>query len=1120
MNLYHLSRLLKCLPEYERLLNDLRGKKRVKVKLCLPDQSLPFVTAAIYSCLGRTVLLVTAHAETARRCFEQEKLWLPDSNVLQFFPEIDLLGSDLSLDPVANSERIKVMSLLSGYKTVAEKDASPAFIMCSTASLIGRLMCPDTYKAGCLEIKNGMSMNLSAMIERMQSAGYTFEDIVEIPGTFSKRGGIVDVFPCGYDWPVRIEFFGNEIESLRLYDPRSQRTTAQIPGLVVSPAVERSVGDNANLLDYLPDDAILLLDNAQQIESEVGRIAAEAASLDLSGTDGSNVSASDDRFLRWQDIEKKIRDISKIVELSPWNEAEDRGTRPYHLPIRGAPDFSARFSAFLERLPELRKESSRVLIVSQQAERIRELLQEVDISIDTLKALDDLPPLNSITLLQGLLEGGWQLDDHLLLLTDVELFKSLKRRRFSKTRPVRHHLLLNDISLGDAVVHIEHGIGRFAGITRKISAGVEKEYLMLEYACGDMLYVPVDQVDRVSLYIGGGEKTPSLSRLGSQEWSRAQQKVKESVADIAAELIDLYAGRAVSGGIKFSGDTLWQKELEASFPYIETADQMEAIEAVKSDMESVRPMDRLVCGDVGYGKTEIALRASFKAVMDSKQVAIMVPTTILAQQHINTFNDRLRAFPVKVAVLSRFCSPGEQADVISGLANGVVDICIGTHRMLQKDVRFKDLGLVIIDEEQRFGVVHKEHFKKMRQSVDVLTLSATPIPRTMHMALSGIRDMSTIETPPESRLPVITYVGEYNDRLIREALLRELDRDGQVFIVHNRVHSIGELASKVARMVPEARISVAHGQLEEDKLEEIMSDFMLGKSDVLVTTTIIESGLDMPNVNTLIVDNADKMGLTQLYQLRGRVGRGANSAYAYFLFNSGKDLTGPAIERLKVIARATELGAGYAIAMKDLEIRGAGNLLGVEQSGNIAAVGFSYYCQLLEEAVEEVRARREGRTLHNKVVPASISIDLKIPAFIPEIFIGDARTRFNIYNRLAGMATLDEIYDISEELVDRFGGMPEEVTNLLYVVELRQTASRAGIESIVRSDNAIVVAFHQNKRIDADEINALKNRAIRRGDRQIKIDTALSGQGWRKLLKELIVELANGDKSVKGYRRS
>jgi transcription-repair coupling factor (superfamily II helicase) len=1110
MNLYHLSQLLSSLPEFERLLKDLQEKHRVQARLCLADQALPFLAAAIYGRLGKAVLLVTAHSEAARRRFEQVKLWLTEADVLQFFPEADLLGSGPSIDPVANSERLKVMSLLCGHTSEAGKDKKPPFIMCCAASLISRSMGPARFKAGCLEIINGMCISQSALLERLQSAGYVFEDIVEIPGTFSKRGGIVDVFPCGHESPARIEFFGNDINSLRLYDPRTQRSLAQVPTLVVPPAGEWSEGGTANLLDYLPGDAILLLDNILQIESEVVRVTTEASSLDLSGTKERDAPGRCAGFFGWEDIENKIKGRDKIVEFSPWDEAEDRHTQHYRLPIRGASDFSARFAAFLGRLPELRSESGRVMIVSQQAERIMELLREHDISANALKTLEGLPRPNSLTVIQGSLDGGWQIDDELLLLTDAELFANIKRRRFAKTRPVRHHLFLNDISVGDAVVHVEHGIGRFAGISRKVSAGVEREYLMLEYACGDMLYVPVDQVDRVSLYIGGSEKTPSLSRLGSQEWSRAQQRVRESVANIAGELIDLYAGRAAGGGITFSQDTLWQQELEASFPYLETPDQMEAIEVVKSDMESARPMDRLVCGDVGYGKTEIALRAAFKAVMDTKQVAIMVPTTILAQQHMNTFSDRLKAFPVKVAVLSRFCSAREQSDVISGLAEGTVDICIGTHRILQKDVRFKDLGLVIIDEEQRFGVVHKEHFKKMRQSVDVLTLSATPIPRTMHMALSGIRDMSTIETPPESRLPVITYVGEYNDRLIREALLRELERDGQVFIVHNRVHSIGELAYKVAGLVPEARISVAHGQLEEDKLEEIMSDFMQGKSDVLVTTTIIESGLDMPNVNTLIVDNADKMGLTQLYQLRGRVGRGANSAYAYFLFDSGKSLTDQALERLKVIARATELGAGYAIAMKDLEIRGAGNLLGVEQSGNMAAVGFSYYCQLLEEAVEEIKARREGRAVYKKVEAASVSIDLKIPAFIPDIFIGDARTRFNIYHRLTRMAGLDEVYDISEELIDRFGSMPEEVTNLLYVVELRQSAIKAGIESLVRNGDTITVSFDESNPIDLDRVNALKNRAIKRGNRQIKIDTALLGHGWRKLLKELVLELASG----------
>ncbi|MFA5065917.1 MAG: transcription-repair coupling factor [Dehalococcoidia bacterium] len=1115
MKLYYINQLLHGLPEFERLLKSLHDKQRKRVRLSLPDQAAPLMAAAIYGRLNRTVLFVTAHAEAARRRFEQIKLWLPDTVMPLFFPEADLLGNGSPDDPVIKSERIKVISLLAGCNSAAESEQSSSFIMCCAAALIRRSIGRDSYRSGCIQIINGMSINQSTFLEKLQSVGYKYEDIVEIPGSFSKRGGIIDVFPCGHDSPARIEFFGNEINSLRLYDARSQRSMEKVPVLFIPPAGEMSNKGTANLLDYLPGDAILVLDDIQQIESEVERIMAEFSSPEQSGA--GEVGSAAVGF-EWEAIENKIRGRDRVVEFSRWDETAEQDEQHYRLPIRGAPDFSAKFAAFLDRLSELRRESGRVLIVSQQAERISELLQERDISIDVIRTLGGLPVSNSIVLMQGLLDGGWQLDNELLLLTDAELFGNIKRRRLAKTRPVRHHLFLNDINVGDAVVHVEHGIGRFAGTIRKISAGVEREYLMLEYACGDMLYVPVDQVDRVSLYIGGSEKTPSLSRLGSQEWIRAQQRVKESVANIAGELIELYAGRAAGGGIAFSRDTLWQKELEASFPYVETPDQMEAIEAVKADMESARPMDRLVCGDVGYGKTEIALRASFKAVMDSKQVAIMVPTTILAQQHMSTFSDRLKTFPVKVAVLSRFCSAGEQADVIAGLAEGTVDICIGTHRMLQKDVRFKDLGLVIIDEEQRFGVVHKEHFKKMRQSVDVLTLSATPIPRTMHMALSGIRDMSTIETPPESRLPVITYVGEYNDRLVREALLRELERDGQAFLVHNRVHSINDLASKVAGQTPEARIAVAHGQMEEDKLEDIMSEFMLGKSDVLVTTTIIESGLDMPNVNTLIVDNADKMGLTQLYQLRGRVGRGANSAYAYFLFDSGKGLTDQAIERLKVIARATELGAGYAIAMKDLEIRGAGNLLGVEQSGNIAAVGFSYYCQLLEEAVEEIKARREGRILPKKVEPASVTIDLKLPAFIPDHYIENTRTRFNIYHRLARIVTAQEVCDISEELIDRFGDMPEEVTNLLYVVELRQSAIAAGIESVVRDGDNITVSCGDREIKDTDGIDALRNRAVRRGNRQIKIDIETAGHRWMKLLKELVLQLSCAGISTTGEK--
>ncbi|MHB8085258.1 MAG: TRCF domain-containing protein, partial [Dehalococcoidia bacterium] len=510
----------------------------------------------------------------------------------------------------------------------------------------------------------------------------------------------------------------------------------------------------------------------------------------------------------------------------------------------------------------------------------------------------------------------------------------------------------------------------------------------------------------------------------------------------------------------------------------------------------------------GYGKTEVAVRAAFKAVMDGKQVAVLVPTTILAQQHLNTFTERLKAFPVKVAALSRFGTHREQMDVVEGLKEGTIDICIGTHRLLQKDVVFKDLGLVIIDEEQRFGVAHKEHFKKMRQSVDVLTLSATPIPRTMHMALSGIRDMSTIETPPENRMPVNIHVGEFNDRLVREVVLRELERDGQVFLVHNRVQSINELAVRISSLVPEATISVAHGQMDEDKLQQVMRDFVDGQSDVLVTTTIIESGLDMPNVNTLIVDSADKLGLTQLYQLRGRVGRGANAASAYFLFDSGKTMTEHARERLKTIAGATELGAGFAIAMKDLEIRGAGNLLGVEQSGNIAAVGFNYYSQLLAEAVEEIKAKREGREVVKKTEEPTVSIELALPAYIPQDYIGETRTRFNIYQRLANATSQDTIRDIGEEMVDRFGEQPQEVVNLLYIAELKWAAMRAGAESVSMDEDIVTVSFNDKAVAEGRLLRVVRNRALKIGNRQIRIDTDIAGENWRTVLKSLLDEVA------------
>ncbi|MBM3174019.1 MAG: transcription-repair coupling factor, partial [Chloroflexi bacterium] len=684
----------------------------------------------------------------------------------------------------------------------------------------------------------------------------------------------------------------------------------------------------STILGYLPGNSLLVTDDLDEMRAVITKLESELEEFHREQGGSCLVCSS-----ILADFETGLRRFERRLMLCSWDVQGSGDTSYASLPLKPAPGYGGRLDNFMAGLRVMLNENRRVVIVSQQAKRLAELLQDEDVLVQHVSSIERIPSQKSVTIVQGSMAEGWSIKDSLTLLTDKEIFGLVKERRLPRKRPVRYHRFISDLLPGDYVVHVEHGIAQFLGLTRMPTEGVEREYLVLEYALGDKLYVPTEQVDRVGRYVGADDRVPALSRLGTQEWARAKQRVKEAAANMAEELLNLYARREVTEGFGFSADNLWQQELESSFPYVETSDQLEAVQAVKADMEKPRPMDRLICGDVGYGKTEVALRAAFKAIMDGKQVAFLVPTTVLAQQHLFTFGERLQAFPVRLAMLSRFCTEKEQADIIAGLAVGMIDICIGTHRLLQKDVRFKDLGLVIIDEEQRFGVVHKEHFRKLRQEVDVLTLSATPIPRTLHMSLAGIRDMSTIETPPEERLPIKTHVGVYDDKLVRGAILRELERSGQVFYVHNRVQSIAAVANKLKILVPEAGVSVAHGQMDEKKLAEVMAEFSSRRNDVLVTTTIIESGLDMPNVNTLVVDQADKLGLAQLYQLRGRVGRGSNHAHAYFLFDRGKQLTLEARKRLRTISEAAELGAGFGIAMRDLEIRGAGNLLGVEQSG-------------------------------------------------------------------------------------------------------------------------------------------------------------------------------------------
>jgi len=1109
MNLSHLLSLIEQVSGYQQLKGELLGSQENKIKLVVPDAVKPFVIAALYRGLDLPILVIAAHPEGAKRLYDELQAWCPGSASVQFFPEIDLMAGEYSAsDFITVAERLRILSVLSLHNDMPLEERSSPLIVSSALAAIGKAMSREDFVVSCHVLEVGMNVELLQLLQKWQAVGYELESIVEVPGTISRRGGILDVFSPNSELPARIEFVGNQIESIRLFDPKSQRSVRLVNSITVTPARESKFNADT-ILDYLVDKALLITDDIDEIKTIVDKLNSEAGELrQMKVEHGEQASDLPVPYLSWAEFEAKVRRIKQHLTLCSWDIDSANESRVQSLPFAPVLSYGGRLEVFCQGLKEMLEENRRIIVVSLQTNRLAELLQGQDILASPVSQIEQLPPLGMVTLVQGSLAEGWTLKDVLTLLTDNEIFGFVKQRRWFKKRPLRHHWFISELVPGDYIVHIEHGIGKFSGLTKMITDGVEREYVVLEYAAGDRLYVPTDQVDRVSRYIGASDQLPTLSRLGTQEWARTKQRIKESVANIARELLNLYAAREIISGFAFSLDSMWQQELESSFPYVETPDQLAAVRDVKSDMEKPKPMDRLVCGDVGYGKTEVALRAAFKVVMDGKQVALLVPTTVLAQQHFMTFCERLRAFPVRVEMLSRFCMEKEQTNIIEGLAAGTVDICIGTHRLLQKDVVFKDLGLLVIDEEQRFGVVHKEHFKKLRREIDVLTLSATPIPRTLHMSLAGIRDMSTIDTPPEERLPIKTYVGAYDERLVREAILRELERNGQVFFVHNRVHGIADVFSRLCSLVPEAKISIAHGQMPEDELEKVMGEFVNHRNDVLVTTTIIESGLDMPNVNTLIVNQADKLGLTQLYQLRGRVGRGGSNAYAYFFFDSGKQLTPEARKRLRTISEATELGAGFAIAMKDLEIRGAGNLLGVEQSGYIAAVGFDLYCRLLTEAVEESKQRWVGEDKREVVKAPPPFIVLPITAYIPEDYISSLSTRLNFYQRLAVAKRAQEVEDITLELSDRFGPIPKPVSNLLHVVEIRRLAAEAKVESIFMEDKQVVLQFSNIKGLNLVSLSRDFGGGVRMGSKQIRLDMKCLGDSWQEVLKDVLQKLS------------
>ncbi|MCJ7426175.1 MAG: transcription-repair coupling factor [Dehalococcoidales bacterium] len=1146
MDLIKLLPLAGEMPEYRQLVAELKegdGKTRA-VAL---EAAKPYLITALYQSLGRPMVVVSAQPEKCQKIHEQIAAW-SNSGGLKF-PEPDALPYErIAADSSTELERVQVLSALAGMD--GEK---PPLIVVSAPALMGKLTPHRDFAAACHTLKPGMEVEPFQLLGRWQAMGYCLENTVEMPGTIAHRGGIVDIYPPTSELPARIEFLGNTIDSLRLFDPASQRSSSAIESLAIGPATEllaplmstkaeleeivkgiklancsaearqqfereldmladkqelsnlqfyAPLFNTDSLLDFLPQDCLLVLDELPDIEAAIDELDAQAEQLRAEKIERKELPINFPRpYFSWAELEPKLKPKPRL-RLTAWGVEQEENA--HHLSFSPTPGYAGQLPVFIKKAKQLLGQKKRLIIVSHQASRLSELLEQADIMASPVEEIKQIPPPASLTLVQGLLGEGWVMDNETFLLTDAEIFGFIKHRRLVKRRPVPHHQFLIELAPGDYVVHVEHGIAKFAGVTRMANENSQREYLVLKYAANDRLYVPTDQIDRVNRYVGAGDQPPTLSRLGTQEWARTKQKVKESVAEVAQELLMLYAAREVVPGFAFARDSVWQQELEASFPYVETPDQMEAQAEVKADMEKASPMDRLVCGDVGYGKTEVAIRAAFKAVMDGKQVAVLVPTTVLAQQHFATFKERLEAFPVRIEVLSRFKTPREQQAIVEGLASGGVDICIGTHRLLQKDINFKNLGLLIIDEEQRFGVAHKEHLKKMRQEVDVLTLSATPIPRTLHMSLVGVRDMSTMETPPEQRLPIKTYVARYDERLVREAILRELERNGQVFFVHNRVQSIAFIASKLQDLVPEARIAVAHGQMPEGELERVMTDFAEGESDILVCSTIIESGLDMPNVNTLIVNRADRFGLTQLYQLRGRVGRGANLAHAYFLYDKGKMLTPTAEKRLKTIFEATELGAGFSIALKDLEIRGAGTLLGVRQSGHISAVGFSLYTRLLAEAVEAQRAKQAG--IPEKAKPSPLpppTIDLPLKAFIPEDYVADIDTRLSLYQKLARVDKLEQIEALAREFSDRFGKLPAEVKNLLYALKIKLLAARAGIESVSTEDGEIVLRLFGGMQFDREKLEPFLGEGVTPGKGQISLNYKRV-EGWRGVLEGML----------------
>ena len=1090
--------VLRDAPEFRRM-EDALSRSCGPVAAFGLQESHKAHIAAVLS-LSHTVLLVSATDTGAARLWDSVRGYLPDASL--FLPR------ETPLVHVMNASSERAGSRASALSSLLFRENR--LVICSMGALLQRLAPRDVYVSQCVRLKTGDETSPRALVQRLAAAGYERVELVEGRGQVASRGDLVDVYPPDARYPIRVEFWGDTIDQMRDFDPITQRSVEQRTEALLPPAYETPQTEQAiaralrhaadkigfetqvelwrqglpaagadamlpllypkldTLLDYLPESAVLVLDEPARLEE-----AAKTAEM----TFAESVTAMLERGEGDAAQGKLQLGAEETLSLlnTPRTAACYALTRPHHaFPPKEIVQFLARPAPqYMGDTEELLRDvrlwkqtgEAAVLFAGEHAKPLFEQLAAAGAEVAFSETLTR-PPVRGEVLVTGdaLLTGFAYPELHLTVLGASELFG--KRSAVKKVQKKRNTLSFSELSVGDYVVHEAHGIGRFVGVESLTVDGSTRDYLLLEYRGGDRLYIPTDQMDRVQKYVGGGDEdtVPHLSKLGGSEWQGRVNRAKASAKKLAVDLAELYAARASVRGFAFSKDTPWQTQLEERFPYQETPDQLESIREIKADMERPHPMDRLLCGDVGYGKTEVALRAAFKAVQDSKQVAFLVPTTILAEQHYNTLAARFSDFPVRTACLSRFQSAEQRKQVKKKLAAGEIDIVVGTHALLAKDVRFKDLGLLIIDEEHRFGVNHKEQIKALRQEIDVLTLTATPIPRTLNLSMSGIRDISVIETPPDARYPVQTFVLEYTDGLVTDAVTRELSRGGQVYIVNNRVRSIEQYAEHLRELLPEATVLVAHGQMPEGQLEQAMMDFMEHKADVLLCSTIIESGLDIPNANTLLVLEADRMGLAQLYQLKGRVGRSTRLGYAYFTVQRGRAMNEKAHKRLMAIREFTQFGAGFQLAMRDLEIRGAGSLLGAEQHGHIADIGYEYYLKIVQAAV------REARGEETPLPETDVTLDIPMSAHIPGGFIPNEVQRLSAYRRIADAEGEDAQLLLREELEDRYGELPEEVENLFLLAKIKQLAKRAYIGLVTVRDGEAKLSFLPDAPLDGGKL--------------------------------------------------